>query len=470
MVTFLIDRLLRYFQRSSRTLRAAGRLARTARRAWAPRGDVPESEIDFGAGLLHHLREKRLRSSIKYAASRSPYYSDLFDTHHIRTGEIRSAADLAALPLTEQSALTEWRRFLSVPEAEVAVIAVSAGTFGTPKTVAFSTADWNQVCVARAAGIQAASAEYRRGALLVLPSGAEMWADRRATVDALERLEFQTFEATVERVEEGVRWLVDFSPALIAGTPFALDMLTACAAEVGFSYRPSALLTFGDAPGARRTARLREHWQAPVIAGYGAAELGGAQTIAFPDCRGTHLNELDFVFEVIDPESGEPAQMGELVVTTLLRRAMPLVRYRTGDLVRRVVHDCRLPFGNYEVLGGASIAFNGLRIGAGELIERFGTLPGLSGRFFWRYRPDTEGGGAELDIERTGFGAAAGDSDDALLERISRELSSVYPALIGSAQGAGKLDMTVADHLQGQVRDVRIEDGRLARPPDQRYV
>ncbi len=461
MVTFLIDRLLRYLQRGRGAFRAAGNLARAARRAWAPRGVVQESETDFGAGLLHHLREKRLRSSIKYAAAESPYYSELFDRGGIRTGEIRSIGDLSALPMTDNRELLEWRRFLSVPESEVAVTAVSAGTTGMPKTVAFSAADWNQICASRAAGIQAVIGKRRQAALLVLPSGAEMWADRRATVDALERLEFQTFEASVERVEEGVRWLVDFSPALMTGTPYALELLTACAADVGFAYRPSAILTFGDAPGARRIARLREYWQAPVVAAYGAAELGGAQTIAFPECRGTHLNELDFIFEVVDPDTGEPAHMGELVVTTLLRQAMPLVRYRTGDLARRLSHDCRLPFGNYEILDdGVSIAFNGLQIGARELSERFGGMSGLSGRFCWRYRGEEEGGGAVLEVERSGYLADAENSDEEVLGKVSGELRAVLPALLASSSDAGQIELLLAEQLHGQIRDVRIEDRR----------
>ncbi|WP_455383047.1 phenylacetate--CoA ligase family protein [Salinispira pacifica] len=461
MVTFLIDRILRLLQRRSSSTGAAGRLVRFARAAWRREGEVEESDADFGAGLLYHLVARRLRGAIRYAARNSAYYGDLFEQRNIRYGEVRSPADLADLPITDVGALSDWRRMLAVPEEEVAVTVLSAGTAGPARTVAFTVEDWNQVCAARAAALglllPRGRSSLRRGlgALVMMPAGSEMWAERRAVSDALRRLGAQLFEGTTDQPEEAVRWLVDFEPDLIVGTPFALDTLTWCAAEVGFSYRPTALTTVGDAAGPIVTSRILAHWGVKPTPAYGTAETGGAQTLMLPGCRGVHLNDLDFVFEIVDTETGEPAAAGDLLVTTLLRRAMPLVRYRTGDRARRVQHSCRLPFSNVQLLGdGREIEWHGARVPVRELSETLLSIDGLSGRFLFRYPIGEDA--AELVAERAVCGPGAGQTDDEIVRLLETAIRRALPP--SAPDAAPSLELTVTERLSGQIRYARIDD------------
>lgn len=95
------------------------------------------------------------------------------------------------------------------------------------------------------------------------------------------------------------------------------------------------------AAGDRMTSVYREYvqdvWKAPVILGYGSTEMGGGAGMECLRREGIHLDEFNFLFEVIHPDA---EGFGELVVTTLSRRTMPLIRYRTRDLTRVLEEPC----------------------------------------------------------------------------------------------------------------------------------
>ena len=89
--------------------------------------------------------------------------------------------------------------------------------------------------------------------------------------------------------------------------------------------------------------RLEESWNCEVYYHYGMTEMGFAGGVECSAHDGCHFNEGDFLFEIVDPDTGENLgsnEEGELVFTTLNREAMPLLRYRTGDLARSFDSGC----------------------------------------------------------------------------------------------------------------------------------
>lgn len=82
---------------------------------------------------------------------------------------------------------------------------------------------------------------------------------------------------------------------------------------------------------------VQEVWKAPVILGYGSTEAGGGAGMECLRREGYHLDEYNFLFEILDPD---PEGYGELVVTTLSRRTMPLIRYRARDVARFIEGVC----------------------------------------------------------------------------------------------------------------------------------
>jgi len=454
MVTFLIDQALRKMQR---TTSGARLLASAARAAWNRGGaEVPESETEYGAGLLYHLQARRLRATLRHAAADSPFYRELLGRG---AADIRDVADLHSLPFTNRDAFADWRRFIAVPTDRIARTVTSAGTFGQPKTVVFTQDDWSQVCTSRSVAIGALLQKRRAAgkvrALLLLPSDAPMWAETMSTSSALTLLGVDILSASTSDPESAVRWLVEYRPQIIAGSAAALWELSRCAQDVGFSYQPDLLLCLGESCPADIAERLTALWACAPTLSYGSAEIGGSQTISFPGCRGLHLNTLDFLWEIIDPESGEPAPMGELVVTTLLRNAMPLIRYRTGDTARWVSHSCRLPFPSVEVLGpDDTLVWEGNRFSATELSARIRAHSGNAGRI--EISADGEHGDESLRC------VVEGDPSDGDQESQLRALLSTdHRAIADGSPDSARFELTVTAELASQPKLYRVLDRRV---------
>jgi phenylacetate-coenzyme A ligase PaaK-like adenylate-forming protein len=129
---------------------------------------------------------------------------------------------------------------------------------------------------------------------------------------------------------------------VIVGIPSQILRLSRTGGAPGKPTLKSVLLSADTVPFAV-TRAVSEAWDVPVYGHYGMTEtgLGGGVECAARD--GYHLREADLLFEIVDPVSGRPlpdGEIGEIVVTTLTRRGMPLIRYRTGDRSRIVTVPC----------------------------------------------------------------------------------------------------------------------------------
>jgi phenylacetate-CoA ligase len=131
---------------------------------------------------------------------------------------------------------------------------------------------------------------------------------------------------------------------------------------------------------------LIKAWQCSVFEHYGMTEMGFGGGVHCSAHEGYHLREADFLFEIIDQGTGRPApdgEMGEVVFTTLTRKAMPLIRYRTGDLARFIPEPC--PCGTIlkrldKIQGrlrGSVVLDGGHRISISDLDEIVFTVPGI---------------------------------------------------------------------------------------------
>ncbi len=144
--------------------------------------------------------------------------------------------------------------------------------------------------------------------------------------------------------EQRVRAIVEERASVVVCTPTYALHLAEVAADAGISLADSRVRTTihagepGAAMGATRQ-RLEDAWGARCFDHAGATEVG-AWGFECEERKGMHLNEKEFIFEVVDPSSGEAATDGELVVTNLGRVGMPAIRYRTGDRVRLHERPC----------------------------------------------------------------------------------------------------------------------------------
>ena len=107
--------------------------------------------------------------------------------------------------------------------------------------------------------------------------------------------------------------------------------------------RIKSVLLSGDHVTPAMRAAIEQAWDCRVFEHYGSTEVGLGGAVQCRAHAGLHVREADLLFEVIDPATGQTlpdGAEGELVVTTLTRRGMPLIRFRTGDLVRMAAEPC----------------------------------------------------------------------------------------------------------------------------------
>src|SRR6266545_287962 len=283
----------------------------------------------------------RLRETTAWARERSPHY-------RARQGgaEPSSLADLPQLPFTTPAELREHGpRMVCVSQDEISrvVTLCSSGTTGSPKRVYFSAAEQESIVDFFAAGMSTMVEPGERVVIFLPGSVPGSVGDLLAT--ALRRIGVAPVpHGPVRDVREAAQALRGDRPTLLVALPVHALALARWVDEnaPGAIALKSALLT-ADHVARSLTAGVERALSCTVFEHYGMTEMGLGGGVECEAHQGYHLREADLLFEVVDPDSGASlpdGAEGEVVFTTLTRRAMPLLRYRTGDRARLLPGPC----------------------------------------------------------------------------------------------------------------------------------
>ncbi|MGH7332194.1 MAG: phenylacetate--CoA ligase family protein [Candidatus Rokuibacteriota bacterium] len=302
----------------------------------------PEAET-LSAARRRTLQLERLRAVLAWVRARVPFYQTRLPDRPVQTLE-----DLAHLPLTDKADLREHYPFglFAVPLGEVARLHASSGTRGKPTVVGYTAADldlWREV-MARA--LVAAGA--RPGDLLHVAFGYGLFTGGLGFHDGAERVGLTVVPVSSGNTARQQLLLQDFRPAGIAATPsFALYIAESLREHGGHPERLGLRYgMFGAEPWTEgMRAALERAWGFPAFDIYGLSEIIGPGVSGECEARdGLHIADDHFLPEIVDPASGAPlppGRQGELVVTTVTKQAIPLVRYRTGDITSLNPEPCR---------------------------------------------------------------------------------------------------------------------------------
>ena len=297
---------------------------------------------------LAALQLTRLRQTAKNACENVPYHRKRFAALGMQPGDIRTLSDLAQLPFMVKTDLRDHYPFglFARPRESLARLHASSGTTGKPTVVGYTAADLGMWSNLMARSMACAGA--RPGDVVHNAYGYGLFTGGLGAHYGAERLGATVVPMSGGATERQVALIEDFGARVLCSTPSYALAIAEVAERQGVDLRRSKLRigVFGAEPWSeamRNEIQVRLGLKAVDI--YGLSEIMGPGVAC--ECEemqaGLHGWEDCFIFEIIDPDSGRPVaegESGELVITTLTKEALPMLRYRTRDITRVTTERC----------------------------------------------------------------------------------------------------------------------------------
>ena len=288
---------------------------------------------------LQELQWQRLQAQVARAYEKVPFYRQAFMERGITPQAIRSLEDLAQLPFTTKRDFRDNYPLglAAVPREQIVRLHASSGTTGKPTVVAYTARDidlWSEVMARTltAGGVTKDDVVHNAYGYGLFTGGLGFHY-------GAERIGATVIPVSGGQTKRQIMLLQDLGGTVLCCTPSYALYLAEVAEEMGVDLRETRLKVgfFGAEPWSHR---MREEIETKL--GLKALDIYGLSEIIGPgvsvECEhqvGLHIFEDHFLPEIVDPQSGEPlpfGERGELVLTTLTKEAMPIIRYRTGDI------------------------------------------------------------------------------------------------------------------------------------------
>jgi len=304
---------------------------------------------------LARLQKRRLRFILSYVYENSPYYRRVFKEKNVDPSSLRTLSDIKKFPFTTKDDLRQYSypyggEFLCLPREQLIGWHMSSGTTGRPTVGPYTQKDFETWMNLMARTL--VTAGVKKGDIVLNIYGYGLFTGGLGFHQSCRRVGAAVIPWSVGRTEAMMQFIRDFKPTVMTGTPsyqlYVLEMMRKSGIDPTESSIRVAI------PGAEMwTEQMRQRIEKGFglkKKGGGARNVYGATELLGPgsgqECEyenGFHFWTDHFYLEVIDPETNEPTgpgEQGEMVVTTLTKEAMPLVRYRLRDLTILDEGDC----------------------------------------------------------------------------------------------------------------------------------
>jgi phenylacetate-CoA ligase len=298
---------------------------------------------------LEELQLKRLKQTVRQAWTNVPFYRDYFSKLSIKPKDITSLKAMQKLPLTTREDLRLNYPFgmLAVTKEQVVRLHTSSGTTGKPKAIFFSKKD-----VDRAADLIARClimTGVKKDDVLQNMMTYGLFTGALVMHYGAEKVGVLVIPAGPGNTKRQIALMQDFKTTTLHLTPSYALYLASVMHNEGLDPKKDFFLRrayLGSEPYSEETrSKIEKFFGIDVYNSYGLSEMNGPG-VAF-ECMekdGMHLWEDNFIMEIIDPETGDKlpeGEKGELVLTTLCREAMPILRYRTRDIAMIIPGKCK---------------------------------------------------------------------------------------------------------------------------------
>lgn len=297
---------------------------------------------------IEEIQLERLKYTVNYCYTHVPFYKKKLDEAGVSPDQIKTLDDIRHIPPTTKADLRDNYPFglFAVPMKDIVRIHASSGTTGKPTVVGYTKHDldmWSD-CMARLCAAAGATSDD----IVQISFGYGMFTGALGLHYGLEKLGCAVVPNSSGNTEKALMYMRDFKTTALVATPsYALYMAeTAKSLEYPMSDYHLRLGLFGSegcTPEMR--TQIENGWGLFATDNYGMSELMGPGVSG--ECTercGLHINEDYFLAEIVDPNTLEvlgEGETGEVLITTLTKEGIPLLRYRTRDISRITYEPCK---------------------------------------------------------------------------------------------------------------------------------
>ena len=296
---------------------------------------------------IEKLQLERLQKTVRHCMN-SPFYKKRFEENNLKPEDIKTLDDLRKIPFTTKQDLRDTYPFgiASVPLEKATRLHSSSGTTGNPTVILHTQKDLDEWANAVARCLHMVG--LRPSDVFQNSSGYGMFTGGLGFQYGAEKLGMLTVPAAAGNTKRQIKFMTDFGTTAVHAIPSYAARIYEVMEEMGIDPRRDTklkTLVIGAEPHSEeQRRRIEQMLGVKAYNSFGMSEMCGPG-VAF-ECteqNGLHIWEDYYIVEIVDPETLEPVpvgEVGELVLTTINREAMPLLRYRTRDLTRILPGEC----------------------------------------------------------------------------------------------------------------------------------
>ncbi len=305
-------------------------------------------EETFEREEFEEIQIERLKNTVERVYQNVPYYKEKFKEAGIEPGDIKTLADLSSIPFTVKDDFRKNYPFglFASPKKDIVRFHASSGTTGKPTVVGYTRKDmdtWSEL-IARLATMAGVTDEDTAQ----ISFGYGLFTGAFGLHQGLEKIGASVIPMSSGNTKKQIMIMKDFGTTALISTPsYALHMAEV-ATEMGVDPKMDLSIKWGLFGGEGSTESMRneinERWSIFATENYGMSELIGPGVSG--ECmalKGMHINEDHFIPEIIDSNTGKvlgEGEVGELVITTITKEALPILRYRTKDITSLHYEKC----------------------------------------------------------------------------------------------------------------------------------
>ena len=357
------------------------------------------------------LQLERLQATVRHCMN-SPFYKQRFEEIGLKPEDIKSLDDIRKIPFTTKADLRDTYPFgmASVPLRECTRLHSSSGTTGTPTVILHTQKDLEEWANQVARNLWMVG--LRPDDVFQNSSGYGMFTGGLGFQYGAEHMGMLTIPAAAGNSLRQIKFMTDFGTTALHAVPSYVTRLYEVMQSAGVDPRKDTklkVLAIGAEPHSEeQRRRIEEMMGVKAYNSFGMSEMCGPG-VGF-ECQeqnGLHFWEDYYIVEIVDPETLEPVadgEIGELVLTSLCREAMPLLRYRTRDLTRVLGRSC--PCGRNHVridrMRGRSddmMVLRGVNIFPIQIEKILMTFPELASNYLITLTTDADNDNMTVEVE-----------------------------------------------------------------------